>query len=142
MENPDYKLQVNLNQNISPKQIKILERLKENVIPNFSFSFKNKVNKTLLKDGKQTIHTEFNPLIDNYRLCALHKSVPFKITLPDNSDVAGQIYKGENQVFYYQLKLSGSYNIEKLRSLIRIEDLLHYQVDMESKTIKISKSYN
>lgn len=143
LENPNYKLRVNLNENILPEQIKILEKLKENVKTNFSFSFKNKVNKiSLLRDGKQTIHTEFNPKIDKFGLCKLHKAVPFKIILPDNSDVAGQIYyyKRKKKGSYYQLKLSGSYNIGKLRSLVKIEDYLHYQIDMESKTIKISKS--
>ena len=102
------------------------------------------VNRTLFKEGKQTVPIEFNGLIDSYHLCALHKSVPFDIILPDGERVGGQMYYGENNSGqYYQYKISGSRNsanVMELRNQISMDNNLEHNIDLSTRIVRINRT--
>ena len=106
---------------------------------NKTLSFEKRVNKTFFKEGKQTLPTEFNLLINSYKLFILGESILFDVVLPNREKVQGQIYYGENNTgVYYQYKLSGSDNVEKLNSQISMKHDLRHSINIPTRIIDIS----
>lgn len=140
-EHPNYSIRQSQNDNLTVEQKQKLDLLKKEVITTSSIVFNNRVNKTLLSDGKQTVPTKFNDIIDNCNLCNLHESVRFDIILPDRQSVPGQLYYGDNNTgFYYQFKISGSKNIKKLKDQIRTNDTLEYNIDLSTRIVRINRA--
>lgn len=140
-EHPNYSVRQSQNDNLTVEQKQKLDLLKKEVITTSSIVFNNRVNKTLLSDGKQTVPTKFNDIIDNCNLCNLHKSVSFDIILPDRQSVLGQLYYGDNNTgYYYQFKISGSRNIGKLKDQIKTSDTLKYNIDLSKRVVRINRA--
>jgi|LGVF01.1.fsa_nt_gb HKD family nuclease len=138
-EHPDYSVKRNINEILTSEQKQKLALAKKTQVHKSIVSFDKKVNKTLFKEGKQTLPTEFNSLIDNHNLCTSGKSVPFNIVLPNREKVQGQIYYGTNNTgVYYQFKLSGSENVTKLKNQISMDHILKHTINLSTKTIDIS----
>lgn len=130
----NYTVKRNLNETLTSEQKLALVKKVQGPI-----SFDKKVNKTFFKEGKQTLPTEFNPLIDSCNLFTLGESVPFDIVLPNRERVQGQIYYGTNNTgVYYQFKLSGSENVTKLKNQISMNHILKHNINISTRAIDIS----
>jgi len=141
LAHPDYSVRRSQNNNLTEEQKQKLDLLKKEVVSVSEIIFKKAVNKTLLSDGKQTVPTEYNAIIDNCNLCSLHESVRFDITLPDGQSVRGQMYYGiNNSCYYYQFKISGAENIKKLKDQIAAHATLEYNIDLSKRLVSINRT--
>ena len=139
IENPDYSVKHNHNDILTSEQKQKLELIKKTLSTEKIIVFKNLVNKTFRNKGKQTVPTRFNNIIDEINLCTLHNSIRFKIILPNGETVPGQMYYGDNNTGnYYQFKISGGKNIEKLKKQVNIHNLLEHSIDLTKKIVNIT----
>lgn len=135
-EYPNYTVKQNQNEVLPSDQKRNMDLARKKLLSENLITFKKKVNKTLFNEGKQTVPTEFNNLIN---LCNLHESVPFEIILPNGEKARGQMYYGDNNTgYYYQFKLSGSENVAKLKKQISIGTMLRHDINLVEKTVNIS----
>lgn len=138
LEHPHYSVKRNQNKILTSEQKKGLDLVKKEQLSKNIVAFKKQVNKTLFNEGKQTVPTKFNSLIDRYKLCPLHGSVHFDMILPNGETVCGQMYYGNNNsVYYYQFKLSNSENVMKLKNQISMGSMLKHHINLITKTVHI-----
>lgn len=139
-EHPNYTVKPNQNYILTSEQKQKLDFARKELLSKNFIAFKKQVNKTLYNEGKQTVPTKFNNLINSHNLCKLHESVPFEIILPNGEKVHGQMYYGDNNsVHYYQFKLSGSENVTKLKKQINIGGMLKHDINLIEKIVNINR---
>jgi HKD family nuclease len=140
LEHPNYSVKRNQNEILTSEQKQKLDLAKKELLSKSIVAFKKQVNKTLFKEGKQTVPAEFNSLIDSHNLCTLHGSVPFDIILPNGETVRGQMYYGDNNFgYYYQFKLSGSENVMKLKNQISMGNMLKHNINLTARIVHINR---
>lgn len=140
LEHPNYIVRRNQNETLTSEQKQTLYLAKKELPSKNIITFKIQVNKTLFNEGKQTVPTEFNHVIDSHNLCTLHGSVPFDIILPNTETVRGQMYYGvNNSVHYYQFKLSGSENVMRLKNQIGIGSMLKHDINLTERIVHINR---
>jgi hypothetical protein len=134
---------VNLNDKLSEKHITIINSIQESFNNSNTITFRKSINDTLYNHGKQTIPAAFDQKLDQWGLCAVGQSIKFSVILLDNSKVQGQLYHGRNNTgLYYQLMVSGFSNAKRLRDLIKSENLLslNYEINLSDRSIIIKKA--
>ncbi|MFZ3092141.1 MAG: phospholipase D family protein [Nitrospirota bacterium] len=140
-EHPNYSVKHSQNESLTSEQKQKLDLIKKELLSKSTVVFKNRVNKTFYNEGKQTLPTQFNSLIYSYNLCALHRSVPFDIILPNGETVQGQMYYGANTTgYYYQFKISGSDNVMKLQRQISINNNLEHNINLSTRIVRINRT--
>lgn len=137
-EHPDYIVKRNQNNILTSEQKQKLILAKRVLLSENFITFKKQVNKTFCNEGKQTVPTKFNNLINSHNLCKLHESVPFEIILPNGEKSRGQMYYGDNNsVYYYQYKLLGSENVTTLKKQISIGSMLKHDINLIERIVNI-----
>jgi len=131
-----YSVKRSQNESLTSEQKQKLDLAKKELLSKNIVEFNKKVNKTLLNEGKQTVPTKFNSLIDSHNLCTLHGSVPFDIILPNGETVRGQMYYGDNNFGYYY---SGSENVMKLKSQISMDNNLEHNINLFTRIVRINR---
>lgn len=139
-EYPNYSVRHSQNDNLTSEQKQNLDLIKNKLFFSSTVVFKKRVNKTLFNEGKQTVPTRFNSLIDSYNILSLKRSILFDIILPNGETVPGRMYYGANNTYYYQFKISGSKHIAKLKNQISINDVLEHKIDISSKMVRINQT--
>lgn len=129
-----------VHESLTPEQEKVLTSLNAVVQRETSFTFKNEVNPTLSKEGRQTIHKKHNNnFISSCNLMKPGQTTPFKIVLPNGSTVDGKIRYGHNNWGdYYEIIVGDKDNRSQLNKLISEDDMLEYYVDIVQRSVSIS----